>query len=190
MPIMRVSYPYGALDAAQKPQLAQRLTDELIAMEGGAGTRGGQAFASVLMTEIAGDSWWVGGHLDGTFVAKAGKFLVDVSIPEGYMNAAQKTEVHVAVNAAIVAVTGHQADADAGANILVVIHEVPEGNWGADGKTISLGEIATAVGLPKDGERFKWVKKYFAAKARALAAAGYPPDTGGVIRDVETIPPK
>ena len=147
MPIMRVSYPQGALNAERKAALAKRLTDELIAMEGGAGTRGGQAFASVLMTEIAEDSWWVGGHLDGTFVAKAGKFLVDVSIPEGYMNAAQKTDVHVSVNEAIVAVTGHQADADAGANILVVIHEVPEGNWGADGKTISLGEIATAVGL-------------------------------------------
>jgi len=189
MPIIRVSYPHDALDTERKAELARRLTDVLIAMEGGAGTRGGRAFASVLMTEIAADSWWVGGNLDGTFVAKAGKFLVDVSIPEGYMNAAHKTEVHVAVNAAIVAVTGHQGDPDAGSNILVVIHEVPEGNWGADGKTISLGEIATAVGLPKDGERFGWIKKYFAAKARALASADYPSDIGGVVRDASTNPP-
>src|SRR6202041_3860028 len=56
MPIMRVSYPQGALNAERKAALAKRLTDELIAMEGGAGTRGGQAFASLLMTEIAGNS--------------------------------------------------------------------------------------------------------------------------------------
>lgn len=186
MPIIRVYYPQGVLDGQRKAALAQRLTDVLITMEGGAGTRGGLAFASILMTEVASDSWWVGGHLDGTFLAKAGKFLVDVSIPEGYMNAEHKTEVHASVNAAIVDVTGHQADADAGASVLVIIHEVPEGNWGADGKTISLGEIAESVGLPKDGERFKWVREYFAAKARALASAGYPPDTGGVMRDAGT----
>ena len=188
MPIIRVYYPQGALDSEKKAVLAQRLTDVLITMEGGAGTRGGRAFASILMTEVPPDSWWVGGHLDGTFLAKAGKFLVDVSIPEGYMNGAHKTEVHASVNAAIVDVTGHHADPDAGASVLVVIHEVPEGNWGADGKTISLGDIAEAVGLPKDGERFKWVQKYFAAKERALVAAGYPTDTGGVIRESKATP--
>ncbi|MGC1781640.1 MAG: hypothetical protein WA708_03885 [Acidobacteriaceae bacterium] len=190
MPIMQVYFPQGALDQGRKAALAQRLTDVLMVMEGGAGTTGGKAFASVLMTEMDPNSWWVGGHLDGTFVAKSGKFLVYVTIPEGYMNAAHKTEVHVAVNAAIVDVTGHQADADAGASILVIINEVPEGNWGADGKTISLATIAGAVGLRKDNDRFRWVNDYFAAKARALASAGYPSDMGGVIRDADAEPAK
>jgi phenylpyruvate tautomerase PptA (4-oxalocrotonate tautomerase family) len=188
MPVIRISYPSGALDGHQKAALAARLTDVLIKMEGGAGTQGGHGFATVLMTEVPADSWWVGGHLDATFVAKAGKFLVDVSIPEGYMNAEHKSSVHASVNAAIVDVTGNKADPGAGGSILVIIQEVPEGNWGSNGKTISLGDIAETVGLPKDGERFTWVKKYFAAKARALAAAGYPPDTGGVIRDVQITP--
>lgn len=184
MPIIRLYYPKGTLSREQKGTLAQRLTEVLITMEGGAGTRGGRAFASVLMTEMDPENWWVGGRQDGMFVARAGKFLVDVSIPEGYMNGEQKTAVHAAVNSAIVDVTGHSNDPDAGANILVVIHEVPEGNWGADGKTISLSDIAPTVGLSKSSERFQWVKKYFAAKARMLSAAGYPPDMGGVIRDI------
>jgi hypothetical protein len=58
---------------------------------------------------------------------------------------------------------------------------VPEGNWGARGQTISLAMIADTVGLPKSGERFKWVRAYFDAKARARAAANYPPDTGGLL---------
>jgi hypothetical protein len=41
--------------------------------------------------------------------------------------------------------------------------------------------IADTVGLPKSGERFKWVRAYFDAKARARAAANYPPDTGGLL---------
>ena len=97
------------------------------------------------------------------------------------MNAAHKSEVHAWVNTAIVETTGHQADPRAGANILVVINEVPEGNWGANGKTIGLDTISGAVGLSRQSERFRWVESYFAAKERALEAAGYPPDTGGVI---------
>jgi phenylpyruvate tautomerase PptA (4-oxalocrotonate tautomerase family) len=181
MPIIQLYHPQGSLDQQRKAQLAQKLTDVLITMEGGAGTTAGRAFATVLLTEVNTDSWFVGGHLDATFVAKAGKFLVYVTIPEGYMNAAHKTEVHAAVNTAILEATGHQADPTAGANILIVINEVPEGNWGANGKTIGLGTIATAVGLPKDGERFQWVEKYFAAKQRALRSAGYPEDIGGLI---------
>jgi phenylpyruvate tautomerase PptA (4-oxalocrotonate tautomerase family) len=181
MPIIQLYHPQGSLDQQHKETLAQKLTDVLITMEGGAGTTAGRAFASVLMTEVNTGCWFVGGHLDTTYVAKAGKFLVYVTIPEGYMNAAHKTEVHVAVNAAILEVSGYPADPTAGANILVVINEVPEGNWGAGGKTIGLGSIAQAVGLPKDGERFQWIKKYFAAKERALHSAGYPDDIGGLI---------
>jgi phenylpyruvate tautomerase PptA (4-oxalocrotonate tautomerase family) len=181
MPIIQLYHPQGSLDQQQKAQLAQKLTEVLITMEGGAGTTAGRAFATVLMTEVSADSWFVGGHLDATFLAKAGKFLVYVTIPEGYMNAAHKYEVQVAVNAAILQATGHRADPAAGANILVIINEVTEGNWGAGGKTIGLGTISEAVGLPKDGERFRWVKEYFAAKRRALRSAGYPDDMGGLI---------
>lgn len=61
----------------------------------------------------------------------------------------------------------------------MVIDEVPEGNWAAAGHTISLASIADSVGLSTTGSRFAWSKTYFAAKARARAAAGYPADTGG-----------
>jgi phenylpyruvate tautomerase PptA (4-oxalocrotonate tautomerase family) len=181
MPIMQVLYPQLALDPKSKVVLAQKLTDVLIKMEGGAGTQAGCAFASVLLTPIDPENWFVGGVTDGTFVAKAGKFLVYVTIPEGYMNATHKTEVHSWVNDAILQVTGFSGDSTAGANILVVINEVPEGNWGANGKTIGLDSISEAVGLSKHSERFQWVEKYFAAKERALKAAGYPEDTGGVL---------
>jgi phenylpyruvate tautomerase PptA (4-oxalocrotonate tautomerase family) len=182
MPIMQVHYPEDALDQRRKAALAQRLTDVLIAMEGGANTAGGRGFASVLFTPVARGDWWVGGRVDDSFVAAPGRFLVHVTVPEGYMNAAHKSEVHAAVNAAIIDVAGDDGNPAAGGNVLVIIDEVPEGNWGARGQTISLARIAETVGLAKDGERFAWVRSYFDAKARQFAAAGYPGDIGGLLR--------
>ncbi len=181
MPIMQIYYPQGSLTRERKAALAQKLTDVLLLMEGNAKTAGGLGFASVLFTEVAQSDWWVGGRTDATYVAPPGKFLVRVTIPEGYMNQVHKTEVHAAVTAAIVAVTGNPNDPGQGGSVQVIIDEVTEGNWGSHGKTISLASIAGTVGLPKDGERFQWVRAYFDAKARQFAAAGYPADVGGLL---------
>jgi phenylpyruvate tautomerase PptA (4-oxalocrotonate tautomerase family) len=181
MPIMQVQYPENALDDTRKAELARRLTDVLIAMEGGADTRGGRAFAWVLFTPVKAADWWVGGRQDDDFVEPPGRFLVHVTIPEGYMNAAHKSEVHASVNAAIIAVMGCADEPDTGKSVLVIIDEVTEGNWGAAGHTVSLAEIAGSVGLPKDGNRFAWVQEYFGAKRRQFEAAGYPNDVGGLL---------
>ena len=181
MPIIQLYHPAGALDGARKPALAQRLTEVLLSMEGGARTTGGIAFASVLFSEVPRGDWWVGGRIDGAYVTAPGKFLARVSVPEGYMSQLHKTRVHADVTAAILAVTGNPADPSQGASILVIIEEVTEGDWGAHGRTIGLESIAASVGLPRDGERFRWVESYFAAKAREYAAAGYPPDAGGLL---------
>lgn len=180
MPIMQVIYPEATLSRAQKDDLAQRLTEVLIAMEGGANTAGGRGFAWVIFTPVDAGNWWVGGRVDEQFVHAPGAFLVRVTIPEGYMNAAHKAEVHRWVNAAILAATGGPTAADAGGSALVVIEEVTEGNWGAAGHPISLAAIAETVGMPRDGERFAWSRAYFEAKARSYTAAGYPADIGGL----------
>ncbi len=106
MPIMDVRYHAGSLDQAAKTDLAKRLTDVLIKMEGGANTPGGRAFASVIFTEVPQGDWWVGGAVDDRFVHAPGRFLVHVTIPEGYMNATHKQEVHNWVSVAILAATG------------------------------------------------------------------------------------
>jgi phenylpyruvate tautomerase PptA (4-oxalocrotonate tautomerase family) len=182
MPIMQVYYPETALDDARKADLARRLTDVLIAMEGGANTQGGRAFAWVLFTPVRPGDWFVGGRTDEHFVDPPGRFLVHVTVPEGYMNARHKSEVHALVNAAIMATTRRGEAPGAGRSALVIIDEVTEGNWGAAGRTISLDAIAGSVGLPRDGDRFSWVQAYFDAKRRQFAAAGYPADAGGLMQ--------
>ena len=44
--------------------------------------------------------------------------------------------------------------------MLVIIDEVPEGNRGARGQTISLAMIANTVGLAKTGERLGRTRLY------------------------------
>jgi phenylpyruvate tautomerase PptA (4-oxalocrotonate tautomerase family) len=122
----------------------------------------------------------VGGYTDTTYVQPPGKFLVRVSIPEGYMNQMHKTEVHSAVTRAIVEIESPGTPSD-GTNVLVIIEEVLEGNWGAAGNTLTLNKIADAVGLSRTGERFKWVRAYFDSKARSYAAAKYPADASGLL---------
>jgi len=181
MPIMHVYFPDGALKDQQKSNLAGALTEIMLNMEGGARTRGGQAFALVLFSEIGGAGWWTGGHSDETFVSPPGAFLVRVTVPEGYLNIVNKSGVHAAVNAAILSVAGDTDAPGKGANIQVIIDEVTEGNWGAGGATISLAAIAETVGLPKDGSRFAWTRTYFEAKARLRHAFGFPADVGGLL---------
>ena len=98
------------------------------------------------------------------------------------MNTQHKIEVQAGVNAALMAATGQDmSDPKAGGSCQVVITDVTEGNWAAAGKPISLASIAGSVGLSKAGDRFAWVKAYFAAKARAFKASGYPGDVGGLL---------
>jgi phenylpyruvate tautomerase PptA (4-oxalocrotonate tautomerase family) len=181
MPVMNVTCRAGDLDPAAKADLARRLTDVLIRMEGGADTHGGRAFAWVLFSELPPGDWWVGGAADDSFVSPPGRFLVHVTIPEGYMNQVHKSEVHGWVNEAILEATGTAGKAGVGSSILVVIDEVPEGNWGCAGKTINMESISASVGLSKTSQRYAWVESYFAAKARMLTAFDYPRDMGGVL---------
>jgi phenylpyruvate tautomerase PptA (4-oxalocrotonate tautomerase family) len=181
MPIMTVTYQNGSMTDDQKAVLAGRLTDLMIQMEGGADTFGGRSFAWVIYHEIKSGDWWAGGRTDAQYVAPPGKFLVEVRIPEGYMNTTHKQEVMSGVNAALMEVLGATGDANAGSSTQVIIHDVTEGNWAAGGKAISLANIAGTVGLSNTGQRFAWVRSYFAAKARQFSAAGYPSDTGGLL---------
>ncbi|BCA55356.1 hypothetical protein W02_24960 [Nitrospira sp. KM1] len=74
----------------------------------------------------------LGGSCEDEFVSPPGKFLVHVTVPEGYLNGSHKTEIHAAINQAVLEATAVAAPAGippaTEASVLVVIDEVPEGN--------------------------------------------------------------
>ncbi|WP_338461308.1 tautomerase family protein [Synechococcus elongatus IITB7] len=181
MPIIQVQHRRSSLNPEQKAAIATRLTELLLQMEGGAHTEGGKAFATVLFSAVDDADWWVGGRNDDRYVHSPGAFLVTVTIPEGYMNQAHKNEVHAGATAALMEVLAPRQSAPAGNSILVMINEIPEGNWGAGGHPISIAAIAETVGLDPTGDRFAWVHSYFAAKARLYSAAQFPANIGGLL---------
>src|SRR6202000_1949046 len=61
-PIMNVNYRAGDLGETAKADLARKLTDVMIRMEGGANTHGGRAFAWVMFNELTPGNWGGGGE--------------------------------------------------------------------------------------------------------------------------------
>jgi phenylpyruvate tautomerase PptA (4-oxalocrotonate tautomerase family) len=178
----RVTFVKGALDGAQKADLAEKMTAALLEIEGGADTPGGRSIAWVLFNEVDNDAWAVGGRFDDTYVSAAGKFLVSVTVPEGSMSQERKSMVHKFVNDAILEVTGTAGVPQAGRSVWVHIHEIPEGHWGTSGKTASITGIATIAGVAPDSELLDFTGRYFAAKERAYEASGHPEDATGRLR--------
>lgn len=190
MPWAHVTYVSGSLTHEQKTELAEKMTAVLLDIEGGADTPGGRSIAWVLLHELDNDKWAIGGRFDQTYASAAGKFLVDVEVPEGSMTQERKSQVHAGVNGAILELTGTAGVPQAGRSVWVRVSEIPEGHWGTSGKTASVTGIATIAGVDLEGEIFDFTKRHFAAKERAFETLGIPQDAAGrLLERPEGFPP-
>jgi len=179
MPMVTVHHVRGALDAAQKPVLAEAMTKVLLTIEGGQDTEGGRSISWVRFQEADNDDWYVGGTTGGRYVSAAGKFLVIVTVPEGSMTRERKSQVHAAVNASVLKVTGTTDVPGAGRSVWVHVIEIPEGHWGTSGKTAGVMGIAMVAGLTPQSPLLDYPRAYFNAKDRLYDTAGFPADTAG-----------
>ncbi len=179
MPMVTVHHVRGALDATQKEALAEEMTHVLLTIEGGEDTEAGRSLAWVRFQEVDNDDWYVGGTTGAKYVSAAGKFLVIVTVPEGSMEKTRKSQVHAAVNASILKITGTTDVPGAGRSAWVHVIEIPEGHWGTSGKTAGVMGIARIVGLAPQSPLLDYPRAYFDAKDRLYDAAGFPPDAAG-----------
>ena len=106
MPMMTVQHPPAALNQTKKDELAEDLTKVILAIEGGADTPEGRSIAWVRFQPIEQGDWYLGGKSEGTFEAEAGRWLIELNVPEGSMDQERKTECHKAITKAILRVTG------------------------------------------------------------------------------------
>jgi phenylpyruvate tautomerase PptA (4-oxalocrotonate tautomerase family) len=123
--MITVDYPKRALSQGQKDELAEEMTRILLEIEGGADTPEGRSIAWVRFREIAPMDWYIGGTTDAKYVSAAGKFLIELNVPEGSMNQAQKSDAHRAINDAFLHVTGSADKNGAGRSVWVQIFEWP-----------------------------------------------------------------
>ena len=178
MPMIQVHYADGALTSEKKAALGQGLTDVLMSIEGGGKAEGptARSIAWVLFHPTASENLLIGGRADDTYVSPPGKFLVQITVPEGALSQAQKTMMHRSVDEVFHEVFELGPRLPLGErypSILVLIYEWGEGNVGAVGETVGLADIGRYVGEGDPAMRARSAA-YLHARARWRQAAGFP----------------
>ena len=179
MPVITVDYPKGKFSPGQRDALAEAMTQVILQIEGGADTPAGRSIAWVKFNEIDREDWYIGGDNSTGFEGAAGKFFVELNVPEGSMDQARKSECHQAIFSALLDATGTTDVEGAAQSIFIQIVEWPEGHLAANGKTSSLLGIARQAGIPANHPLLKFPRAYFEAKDRLYDLAEFPDKTAG-----------
>ncbi len=179
MPMITVDYPKGKLSSQQKDVVAEDLTQVILQIEGGADTPQGRSIAWVKFNEVDGSNWYIGGTANGEYEAPAGKFLIELNVPEGSMDQDRKSQCHKAITKVFMDVTGTTETKGAARSIWIQIVEWPEGHLATSGRTSSFMGIAKKVGIPTDHPMLEFPRAYFDAKDRLYDQAGFPKKTAG-----------
>jgi 4-oxalocrotonate tautomerase family enzyme len=141
MPMINVTMPKGSLTTQQRQELTEKLTSELLKIEG-VDNEASRSIAWVLFHEVEPESWAVGGKFDNTYVPEGGRFLTVVSVPSGGLHArGKKDDIAKSVHAAFREVLQLPAETGVPWAPWVIIDDVPDGNWGAGGSIRHLFEI-------------------------------------------------
>jgi phenylpyruvate tautomerase PptA (4-oxalocrotonate tautomerase family) len=134
MPMMDLTYPAGALTPDARAELVEELTTVLLRAERAPDTDFFRNITWVYVHELP----------EGTLFA-AGRpvpeptLRLQVTIPQGALSARRKDEL-VAEATKTIRIAAGIAEADA-LRVWVLIHEVPDGNWGAAGNVVHFEQL-------------------------------------------------
>ena len=148
MPLVRISYPSGALPGEQKKQLAAELTEIVLEAEVDAATDAGRAVTVIQFIEAAATDWAVGGRLRSEMDKPVDHFIVDVLVLEALVEGERRSAIHKRVTQAFQ--PAFPADPMVPFRVWVLIHEVREGSWGAAGQTVSALDVAGFINSKLD----------------------------------------
>ncbi|WP_280459348.1 tautomerase family protein [Nocardia carnea] len=133
MPMIHLTVPAGVLTGQTRGELSKALPRTLLKWEGAPDTAFFRAQAWCRVEEIA----------DGGFAALEDdlpRFRIDVTVPEGGLSPRRKAGLVTEVTEQILAAAG--LTEEDGLRVWVLIHEQPEGTWGAAGNIVKFKELA------------------------------------------------
>ena len=145
MPLVRITYPKGALSQEHKRALAASLTEIVLEVEVDAVTDAGRMVTVVQFNEAAAEDWAVGGQLRSDAGGGPNHFIVDLVVLAGLMEGTRRGDAHRRVTAAFQQAFGAAADPMLALRVWVLVHEVREGGWGAGGMTVSALDVAQFI---------------------------------------------
>lgn len=133
MPMIKLTLPAGVLPAETRREVQNTLATTLLKWEGAPDTAFFRAQAWSQVDEVSGAAFTALG--DGE-----PRFRVDVTVPEGALSQRRKEGLVNEVTANVLAAAG-LTEADA-LRVWVLIHEQPEGTWGAGANIVRFAELA------------------------------------------------
>ncbi|MDO3301083.1 tautomerase family protein [Mycobacteroides abscessus subsp. massiliense] len=136
MPMIQLTVPAGVLADPDRLALQQRLAATLLKWEGAPDNAFFRAQAWSNVHEIAGDHFRALGD-------DLPRFRVDVTVPEGAVSQPRKESLVKEITEQVLGAAGlEHSDAP---RVWVLIHEQPEGTWGAGGAIVRFQELAAAA---------------------------------------------
>ena len=136
MPMIELTVPAGVVSAEKCRDVQKTLATTLLKWEGAPDTAFFRAQAWSRVDEVPG----------GAFTALEDdepRFRVDVTVPEGALSDRRKEGLVKEATANVLDAAG-LTEADA-LRVWVLIHEQPEGTWGAGGAVVRFAELAALV---------------------------------------------
>lgn len=167
MPLVRITYPRGALAPEQKRQIAAALTEIVLEVEVDAVTDAGRMVTVVHFNEASADDWAVGGELRSTAAGAPNHFIVDLVVLEGLLAGTRRSDAHRRVTEAFQQVLGPGADPMLPLRVWVLVHDVREGGWGAGGMTVSALDVAQFINADLQPERRAAIAAHLSDRARS-----------------------
>jgi phenylpyruvate tautomerase PptA (4-oxalocrotonate tautomerase family) len=141
MPMIHLTVPAGAMTTQARGELLKSLPQTLLKWEGAPDTAFFRAQAWCRVEEVT----------DGGFAALEDdrpRFRVDVTVPEGGLSERRKAGLVAEVTEQILAAAG-LTETDA-LRVWALIHEQPEGTWGAAGHIVKFQELAALAQGQRD----------------------------------------
>lgn len=132
MPMIQLTLPAAVLSAETRRTLRQTLPATLLKWEGAPDTAFFRAQAWCRIDEVPDGGF-------GSAEDDLPRFRVDVTVPEGALSDRRKEGLIKEVTADVLAAAGLGAD-DA-LRVWVLIHEQPEGTWGAAATVVRFAEL-------------------------------------------------
>ena len=138
MPMIDIKLPKGALDEQTRATLADRLTTTLLKWEKAPDTEFFRAISWTHVHELAADAT----H-DANGPDAPPHFLLDVTTPQGALSDRRREEMTKEMTQQVLEAAG-LAPED-GMRVWIIMHEVPEGSWGAGGAVIRFEQLRAAA---------------------------------------------
>ena len=119
------------------------MATKLLAAEKAPDTEFFRSITWVYANEIEPEQLAVGGRPGGE-----PRFRVQITVPDGALSDRRKGILVDSVNQAVLGAAG--LEAGEGLRVWTLIHEVPDGNWGAAGQQVRYQQLVEAAGAERE----------------------------------------